>query len=73
MSQFGMRNSEFKNSKIKIFFIPQSAFHISHSALGGAMQTILILYHSRSGNTEEMAKAVEEGVKSEGVKVLEKR
>jgi NAD(P)H dehydrogenase (quinone) len=37
------------------------------------MATVLILYHSKSGNTEEMAKAVEEGVKSEGVKVIRKR
>jgi len=37
------------------------------------MSTVLILYHSRSGNTEEMAKAVEEGVKSEGVKVVRKK
>jgi NAD(P)H dehydrogenase (quinone) len=37
------------------------------------MATVLILYHSRSGNTEEMAKTIEEGVKSEGVKVVRKR
>jgi NAD(P)H dehydrogenase (quinone) len=37
------------------------------------MPTVLILYHSRSGNTEEMARAVEEGVKSEGVKVVRKK
>ena len=37
------------------------------------MPTVLILYHSRSGNTEEMARAVEEGVKSEGVKVIRKK
>jgi NAD(P)H dehydrogenase (quinone) len=37
------------------------------------MATILILYHSKTGNTEEMAKAVEEGVKSEGVKVIRKK
>jgi NAD(P)H dehydrogenase (quinone) len=37
------------------------------------MPTVLILYYSRSGNTEEMAKAVEEGVKSEEVKVVRKR
>jgi NAD(P)H dehydrogenase (quinone) len=37
------------------------------------MTTVLILYHSRSGNTEEMAKTVEEGVKSEGVKVVRKK
>jgi NAD(P)H dehydrogenase (quinone) len=37
------------------------------------MPTILIVYHSKSGNTEEMAKAVEEGVKSEGVKVVRKK
>ena len=37
------------------------------------MSTVLILYYSRSGNTEEMAKAVEEGVKSEGIKVVRKK
>ena len=37
------------------------------------MGTVLILYHSKSGNTEEMAKAVEEGVKSEGIKVIRKK
>jgi NAD(P)H dehydrogenase (quinone) len=37
------------------------------------MPTVLILYHSKTGNTEEMAKAVEEGVKSEGVKVIRKK
>ena len=37
------------------------------------MSTVLILYYSRSGNTEEMAKAIEEGVKSEGVKVIRKK
>lgn len=37
------------------------------------MSTILIVYHSRSGNTEQMAKAVEEGARSEGVKVVRKK
>jgi NAD(P)H dehydrogenase (quinone) len=37
------------------------------------MATVLIIYHSKTGNTEEMAKAVEEGVKSEGVKVIRKK
>jgi len=37
------------------------------------MATVLILYHSKTGNTEEMAKAVEEGVKSGGVKVVRKK
>jgi len=37
------------------------------------MATVLILYHSRSGNTEEMAKAVEEGVKSSGLKAIRKK
>lgn len=37
------------------------------------MPTVLILCYSRNGNTEEMAKAVEEGAKSEGVKVIRKR
>jgi len=37
------------------------------------MPTVLIVYHSKGGNTEEMAKAVEEGVKSEGLKTIRKR
>ena len=37
------------------------------------MPSVLILYYSRSGNTEEMAKAVEEGVASAGVRALRKR
>ncbi len=37
------------------------------------MATVLILYYSRSGNTEEMAKVVEEGVKSGGVQVVRKK
>src|SRR5512137_2009993 len=37
------------------------------------MATVLILYHSRSGNTEEMAKAIAEGVKSGGVKTVLKK
>jgi len=37
------------------------------------MPTVLIVYHSKTGNTEEMAKAVEEGVKSVGVKAIKKR
>jgi len=37
------------------------------------MPTVLILYHSKSGNTEEMARAVEEGVKSEGVRAIRKK
>jgi NAD(P)H dehydrogenase (quinone) len=37
------------------------------------MSTVLILYHSKSGNTEGMAKAFEEGVKSEGIKVVRKK
>jgi len=37
------------------------------------MPTVLIVYHSRTGNTEEMAKAVAEGVKSTGMKVMRKR
>ena len=36
------------------------------------MPTVLILYYSRTGNTEEMAKAIEEGVKSEGLKTVRK-
>jgi NAD(P)H dehydrogenase (quinone) len=34
---------------------------------------VLIVYYSRSGNTEEMAKAVEEGIKSEGVRAIRKK
>jgi NAD(P)H dehydrogenase (quinone) len=37
------------------------------------MPTVLILYYSKSGNTEEMAKAVEEGVRSEGLKAIRKK
>jgi len=37
------------------------------------MPTVLIVYHSKTGNTEEMAKAVEEGVKSEGVRAVRKK
>ena len=37
------------------------------------MPTILIVYHSKTGNTEEMAKSVEEGVKSEGLEVVRKK
>jgi len=37
------------------------------------MSTVLIVYHSKSGNTEEMAKAVEEGVRSQGLKVIRKK
>ena len=33
------------------------------------MPKILIIYHSRTGNTKAMAKAVEEGVQSEGLDV----
>ena len=37
------------------------------------MPLVLIVYHSKTGNTEEMAKAVEEGVKSEGLNVVRKK
>ena len=37
------------------------------------MPTVLIVYQSRSGNTEEMAKAVEEGVKSGGARAVRKK
>jgi NAD(P)H dehydrogenase (quinone) len=37
------------------------------------MTTILISYYSKSGNTEEMAKAAAEGAASTGVKVVRKR
>ena len=36
------------------------------------MPSILIGYYSRGGNTEEMAKAIEEGVRSQGIKVVRK-
>jgi NAD(P)H dehydrogenase (quinone) len=37
------------------------------------MLSVLILYYSQTGNTEEMAKAVEEGANSEGIKVVRKK
>ena len=37
------------------------------------MAKVLIVYHSRTGNTEEMAKAVEEGVKAAGAESVRKR
>lgn len=37
------------------------------------MKNILIIYHSQSGNTEEMAKAVSEGVSASGAKVTLKK
>jgi NAD(P)H dehydrogenase (quinone) len=37
------------------------------------MPTVLIVYYSKTGNTEEMAKAVAEGAKPTGVKVIRKR
>lgn len=37
------------------------------------MVTVLILYYSRTGNTEAMARAVAEGAKIEGVEVVLKR
>jgi NAD(P)H dehydrogenase (quinone) len=37
------------------------------------MLSVAIIYHSRTGNTEEMAKAVEEGVKAEGVIAIRKK
>jgi NAD(P)H dehydrogenase (quinone) len=37
------------------------------------MPSVLILYHSRTGNTEEMAKAVDQGVNAGGVPVVRKR
>ncbi len=37
------------------------------------MAKVLILYHSKTGNTEAMAKAVAAGVKKEGVEVVLKR
>ncbi len=37
------------------------------------MKKVLIIYYSKTGNTEEMAKAVEEGVKEERVEVEVKK
>ena len=37
------------------------------------MVTVLIIYYSRTGNTEAMARAVAEGNKIEGVEVVLKR
>lgn len=37
------------------------------------MAKVLIIYHSKTGNTEAMAKAVEAGIKKEGVTVVRKR
>ncbi len=37
------------------------------------MSRVLIVYYSKTGNTEEMAKAVEKGVHSQGVEVVCKR
>ena len=37
------------------------------------MPNVLISYHSKTGNTEEMAKAVAEGAASTGVKVIRKK
>ena len=37
------------------------------------MPTVLIVYHSKTGNTKEMARTVEEGVRSEGAKVVMKK
>lgn len=37
------------------------------------MPRILIIYHSKTGNTRAMAEAVEEGVKKEGVEVVRKK
>jgi NAD(P)H dehydrogenase (quinone) len=37
------------------------------------MLSVLIVYHSKTGNTEEMAKAIEEGIKPEGLRVIRKR
>jgi NAD(P)H dehydrogenase (quinone) len=36
------------------------------------MAKVLIIYHSKTGNTEAMAKAVEAGAKKEGVTVVRK-
>ena len=56
------RISRFWSSAFVIFF---------HGGI--KMPSVLILYYSRTGNTEEMAKSVEEGVKSEGLKAIRKK
>ena len=37
------------------------------------MTKVLIIYYTRSGNTEKLAKYIEEGIKSEGVEVVCKK
>ena len=37
------------------------------------MSKVLIVYYSRSGNTEKMSKLIEEGIKSEVLEVIRKR
>jgi NAD(P)H dehydrogenase (quinone) len=37
------------------------------------MAKVLIIYHTRSGNTEKLAKIIEEGIKSEGVETVLKK
>ena len=37
------------------------------------MAKVLIIYHSKTGNTKATAEAVEEGVKKEDVEVIRKR
>ena len=37
------------------------------------MPRVLIVYHSKTGNTEEMARSVEEGVKAQGMKAIRKK
>ncbi|MCX7918400.1 MAG: NAD(P)H-dependent oxidoreductase [bacterium] len=37
------------------------------------MPKVLIIYYSRSGNTEKLAKYIEDGIKSEGVEVICKK
>jgi NAD(P)H dehydrogenase (quinone) len=37
------------------------------------MAKVLIIYHTRSGNTEKLAKLIEEGIKSEGVETVLKK
>ena len=37
------------------------------------MATILIIYQSKTGNTERMSEAVEAGIKAEGVSVIRKK
>jgi len=55
---------------MKIFSLHPSSFRLHPFLKGGIyMPNVLIVYYSRSGNTEAMAKLVAEGIESEGVDV----